>query len=331
LWQLLCAQVSRPLLGHCFGLALLYCFNNQLAFSLFRWADAATVTLIKSASSFVSAILLWLLLSRPIAPLQWHAILLQVLGLFIVQYDACKGTALLPLPVYFALLLALFISSFAGVWNEHVLKTVKVSMHVQNLCLYSFGVLFNLLVFVFLEPRVGGRGLLASYFYGYNAAAVGVIFCQSLLGLVVTAVLKYADTVIRSFATACSISLLYAVNVIFLGWKLNLTLCAGCCVVFISTYLYMRLSPPASPPPAAAEAVAEAKGKEKEKEGEAVAVGSSVLERAQAALVEVTQQRGAVALISLLSVAALVTYHFATIRDGVIGFLPHTAATADSA
>lgn len=83
------------------------------------------------------------------------------------------------------------------------------------------------------------------------------------------AVLKYADTVIRSFATACSISVLYAVNVAFLGWKANLTYIAGCfgartlweahapaCspllpVVFISTYLYMALgmSAPAKPKP----------------------------------------------------------------------------------
>jgi len=185
LWRVLRGQVSEQLLLHTGGLALLYCFNNQLAFSLFRWADAATVTLIKSASSIVSAILLWVLLSRPIAPLQWHAISLQVLGLFIVQYDSCKGAALLPLPVYLALFGSLFISSGAGVWNEHVLKTFGVSMHIQNCCLYAFGVAFNLAVFVFLEQH-GGRGLAGSYFHGYNAAAVGVIFCQAVLGLVVT-------------------------------------------------------------------------------------------------------------------------------------------------
>ena len=74
------AQVDQRLLLHTAGLSALYCGNNQLAFALFRWADAATVTLIKSSSSIVSALLLWLLLDRPIATLQWHAIVLQVLG-----------------------------------------------------------------------------------------------------------------------------------------------------------------------------------------------------------------------------------------------------------
>jgi len=252
------AQVDQRLLLHTAGLSALYCGNNQLAFALFRWADAATVTLIKSSSSIVSALLLWLLLDRPIATLQWHAIVLQVLGLFIVQYDDCKHAVLLSLPIYLALFCSLFISSLAGVWNEHVLKTFKVTVHVQNCCLYGFGVLMNL--FVFVSEELGGPTSLASaYFTGYNAAAIGVIACQAVLGLVVTAVLKYADVVIRSLATACSISVLYAINVSFLGWKLNLTYLAGCAVVFTSTYLYMALglqatALAAATKPAAAEA-----------------------------------------------------------------------------
>ena len=234
-------QVDKRLLSHTGGLALLYCFNNQLAFALFRWADAASVTLVKSASSVVSAILLWLLLSRPITSLQWTAILLQVLGLWIVQYDSCKHAILLEPLVYVALFVSLGISSGAGVWNEHVLKTSRVSMHAHNCCLYAFGIALNLTVFCFLEERPTYLPLASAYFRGYNAAAVGVIFCQAVLGLVVTAVLKYADMVIRCLASACSVSALYAVNVLFLGWTVNWTYCAGCAVVFLSTYLYMSL------------------------------------------------------------------------------------------
>ena len=239
-------QVDKRLLLHTGGLALLYGFNNQLAFALFRLADAASVTLIKSASSVVSAILLWMLLARPIAALQWIAIVLQVLGLWIVQYDACKHAVLLSLPVYLALFASLLISSGAGVWNEHVLKTFQVSMHVQNCCLYAFGILINFAVFCFVEERSTVMSLSSAYFFGYNAAAVGVILCQAVLGLVVTAVLKYADMVIRCAASACSVSALYAVNVLFLGWAVNWTYCAGCAVVFLSTYLYMALGANAS-------------------------------------------------------------------------------------
>ena len=218
------------------GLAVLYCFNNQLAFALFRWADAASITLIKSASSIVSALLLWTLLRRPIAPLQWHAIALQVLGLFIVQFDSCKGAPLLSLPTYLELLLSMLCSCSAGVWNEYVLKNVDAPMHLQNVVLYSGGVFLNACVFLVSELWDGAGGsLAAAYFRGYHAAALGVILCQAVLGLVVTAVLKYADNVVRSLATACSIAVLYAVNITFLDWSANLTYIAGCVIVFVSS------------------------------------------------------------------------------------------------
>lgn len=228
--------LTRRLLWNKAGLSVLYCFNNQLAFALFRWADAASITLIKSASSIVSALLLWALLSRPIAPLQWHAIALQVLGLFIVQYDSCKGAPLLSLSTYAALLLSMLCSCSAGVWNEYVLKNVAAPMHLQNVVLYSAGVLLNALVFVAGELWDGAGGSIASaYFRGYHAAALGVILCQAVLGLVVTAVLKYADNVVRSLATACSIAVLYTVNITFLDWSANVTYMAGCVIVFVSS------------------------------------------------------------------------------------------------
>jgi hypothetical protein len=123
-------QLERRLLLNKAGLAVLYCFNNQLAFALFTWADAASITLVKSASSIVSALLLWAALGRPIGALQWLCISLQVLGLFIVQYDSCKGAPLLPPTVYVALVVGMLCSCSAGVWNEWVLKNLRATMYV---------------------------------------------------------------------------------------------------------------------------------------------------------------------------------------------------------
>jgi UDP-sugar transporter A1/2/3 len=172
------------------------------------------------------------------------------------------------------------------VWNEHVLKTFQVTMHVQNCCLYVFGVGMNLAVFCFFEKRDTRVPLHSAYFAGYNAPALGIIFCQAVLGLVITLVLKYADMVIRSFATACSISVLYAVNVLFLGWVTNLTYLAGCAVVFLATYMYMALGAAATPAAtsestvvptaedaAAADAAAVSAKSAGEKQGSAAAAG----------------------------------------------------------
>ena len=238
----LTTQLSYPLVSQCGFLAALYCVNNQLAFALFRWADAASITLVKSASSFVSALFLWTFLKRPVNHFQWISICVQVLGLVVVQYDDCKKTTLLPFTTYLALLASLSISSAAGVWNEHLLKTFSASLHAQNMCMYVYGVLFNLLIFLLWEKPEEEVLSSALWFRGYSVGALAIITSQALLGLTVTAVLKYADTVVRSLASACSISILYAANIIFFGWTINLTYATGCCIVFLSTYLYMSLS-----------------------------------------------------------------------------------------
>ena len=238
----LATQLTYPLVTQCGFLAALYCVNNQLAFAIFRWADAASITLVKSASSFVSALFLWLFLKRPVNHFQWISICVQVLGLVVVQYDDCKKTTLLPLTTYLALLASLCISSAAGVWNENLLKTFSASLHAQNMCMYVFGVIFNVLIFLLWEKPEQEVLSGALWFRGYSLGALAIITSQALLGLTVTAVLKYADTVVRSLASACSISILYAANILFFGWAVNLTYATGCCIVFLSTYLYMVLS-----------------------------------------------------------------------------------------
>jgi len=238
----LATQLNFRLVTQCGFLAALYCLNNQLAFVIFRWADAASITLIKSASSFVSALFLWLLLKRPVNHLQWISICIQVLGLVVVQYDDCKKSTLLPATTYAALLVSLCISSAAGVWNEHLLKTFSASLHAQNMCMYVYGVIFNVLIFLLWEKPAEEVLSSSLWFRGYSVGALGIIMCQAVLGLAVTAVLKFADTVVRSLASACSVSILYVANIVLFGWAVNLTYVTGCCIVFLSTYLYMAIS-----------------------------------------------------------------------------------------
>ena len=235
-WARVRQDVTPRLALHLCGLAALYCFNNQLAFRVFRLADAATVTLVKSASTAVSAALLWLLLSRPVSHQQLIAIALQSLGLFVAQYDACKQATLLPLYVYLLLLLSLLITSVSGVANEKLLKGERAHMHVQNMCLYVSGIVLNLALFFAMETQ--------PFFHGYSLPAWGVIACQALLGVVVTFVLKYADMTIRCLASSCAVSTLYAINIFALGFEFNPVYFAGAATVFLSTYLYFSVTPP---------------------------------------------------------------------------------------
>ncbi len=126
-------SVSMSVIIQIFALAMLYCINNNLTFFIFLGADPASIALIKSTTTFITAILLFFILNRPINRIQWIAIILQVLGLAIEQYDPCKEKAILSIGIYFVLFISTFISAICSVWNEHLIKTLNISLHLQSI------------------------------------------------------------------------------------------------------------------------------------------------------------------------------------------------------
>lgn len=66
-------------------LAFLYLVNNHIFFYLVTLADPGTINLVKSASTFLSAGILWMFAGRIPSKLQWFAICFQTLGLVTSQ------------------------------------------------------------------------------------------------------------------------------------------------------------------------------------------------------------------------------------------------------
>mmetsp|Transcript_44345 Transcript_44345/g.100242 ORF Transcript_44345/g.100242 Transcript_44345/m.100242 type:complete len:181 (-) Transcript_44345:475-1017(-) len=94
-------------------------------------------------------------------------------------------------------------SGLAGVYFEMVLKHSKASLWVRNIQLSVFGVLLGLLP-VFNEAGqifAPGKG----FFFGYSSVVWLVVLLQAGGGLLVAMVVKYADNILKGFATSLSI------------------------------------------------------------------------------------------------------------------------------
>jgi hypothetical protein len=63
-------------------------------------ADPGSIFLFKSGSTVITAFLLRFFLRRHIAPMQWAAIMMQVFGLVVVQWNPCEGVPLLSNFIY---------------------------------------------------------------------------------------------------------------------------------------------------------------------------------------------------------------------------------------
>jgi hypothetical protein len=118
------------------------------------------------------------------------------------------------------------------------------SLHTVNALLYAVGALLNGLVYLFSSSSTTTR---ASFFSGFDRLFTWIVlFFNTVIGIVVSAVYKYADATIKTFASACATSGLLLINILIYNQEFKIVVLLACITVFIATYLYATNSVAAS-------------------------------------------------------------------------------------
>ncbi|OLN96061.1 CMP-sialic acid transporter 2 [Colletotrichum chlorophyti] len=240
-WSYIRGEVTRDVrYGFC-NLALFYVLINNSIFVSYKMADPGTIQLTKSGVTFITALVMIATLNTKISKIQWIAIVMQICGLAVTQYNPQTGTTY-PFSTYLILLFQVFLSASSGVYNQALLKTDDSSLHADNMILYAAGATFNLLCHVVIKTLKADE---PGFFVGYNSfGAIMVIVSNVFIGLAITAVYKYADAVIKCFATAVATGILLYVSPILFGTSLSFLVLPGTVVVFVASWLYMDNPPP---------------------------------------------------------------------------------------
>uniref|UniRef100_A0A7S4NTJ3 Uncharacterized protein n=1 Tax=Guillardia theta TaxID=55529 RepID=A0A7S4NTJ3_GUITH len=149
------------------------------------------------------------MLNRTILPLKWLSLVILVIGIALVQLPnigagsafniAASGNPALGLS---AVVAACFMSGFAGVYFEKMLKGTPTSVWMRNIQMGTIGGILALAA-VFIKD--GQAVLSAGFFQGWNLFVWGVVTQVSLGGLIVALVVRYADNILKGFATSLSI------------------------------------------------------------------------------------------------------------------------------
>ena len=107
--------------------------------------------------------------------------------------------------------------------------------------LYTAGASLNLVFHIIISLLKSDE---PGIFTGYNnSGAIMVVLSNVFIGLAITAVYKYADAVVKCFATAVSTGILLYLSPILFGTELSFLVLPGTLIVFIATYLYMVSAP----------------------------------------------------------------------------------------
>lgn len=251
-WSYIRGEVTENVrYGFC-NLALFYVLINNSIFVSYKLADPGTIQLTKAGVTFITALVMIVTLNAKVSKIQWIAIIIQVCGLMVTQYNPETG-ATYSFGTYFLLIFQVFLSASSGVYNQALLKSDESSLHADNMILYAAGSVVNLMVHIMLSMFKEDE---PGFFEGYNSfGAIMVIVSNVFIGLAITAVYRYADAVIKCFATAFATAILLYISPILFGTSLSFLVIPGTIVVFIASWLYMDNPPPKDPnaPPPSSE------------------------------------------------------------------------------
>ena len=238
--------------------SIIYLFHNNVQFYTMAYVDAATYQILGNLKIVTTGILFRFALKKKLSRTQWVALLLLTTGATVSQINGCKGEMLAaPMMGYVLGLLSAMLSATAGVYTEFLLKKNNDNLYWQNVQLYGFGAIFNALRLTYDDVNSGFENgfWLQNGFYGYNLVTWLIVINFSFSGLFVSWLQKFADTIVKVYATSSAMLLTLVLAVAFFGLEPTLQLFLGIIIACCSINLYfMPNDPPALPVAVAAPA-----------------------------------------------------------------------------
>ena len=220
--------------------SIIYVMHNNVQFYTMAYVDAATYQILGNLKIVTTGILFRFALGRLMTRTQWIALLLLTVGATVSQISGCKGETLSCRWPGTALgVLSACLSATAGVYTEFLLKKNNDNLYWQNVQLYAFGVVFNGLRLTwddFLGENSGGNWLLIMR-AGLRITWL-IVINFSFSGLFVSWLQKFADTIVKVYATSSAMLLTALLSVSFFGLEPSLQLFLGITIACCSLVLY---------------------------------------------------------------------------------------------
>ncbi|KAH9842741.1 nucleotide-sugar transporter-domain-containing protein [Rhodofomes roseus] len=241
-------EVFRP---DCWKLsipAILYVIQNNLQFVAVSNLEAATFQVSYQMKILTTAAFSVVLLRRKLSPTKWLALLFLAIGVGIVQIQGGSSNKsesvsheMNALKGFMAVVAACFTSGLAGVYFEMVLKNSPGDLWVRNVQLSLFSLLPALLPVIVSRniPTAPGAPVVSlQLFANFGVWAWATVAVQVLGGLLTALVIKYADNILKGFATSLSIVISFLASVALFNFRMTLTFILGSTVVLVATWMY---------------------------------------------------------------------------------------------
>ncbi|XP_054280116.1 UDP-N-acetylglucosamine transporter-like isoform X2 [Macrosteles quadrilineatus] len=220
--------------------SLLYIIQNNLLYLSASHLDAATYQVTYQLKILTTAMFAVTMLKRTLLAQQWAALVLLALGVAMVQLTGASDTAVNNaeqnrLIGFAAAIGACVLSGFAGIYFEMILKGSDISVWMRNVQLSFLSLPFGLLT-CFAKDMSAIRN--NGFFHGYDWFIAYLVVLQAGGGLMVAMVVKYADNILKGFATSLAIVISCIVSVYLFDFMITFQFVLGAAMVIASVFLY---------------------------------------------------------------------------------------------
>lgn len=223
--------------------SLIYLVHNNIQFLTLKYVDPSTYQILGNLKIVTTGVLFRVILKRQLSRLQWIALSLLMIGATISQIG-CNGGSSFAAPIegYILGIISACLSALAGVYTEKLMKMNDDNLYWQNMQLYGFGVIFNALR-LFYDDFGGnyknGCSLWpTTLIHGYSFVTWLVVLNLAFTGLLVSWVMKFADTIVKVYSTSMAMLVTMVVSIFLFDIAPNLQLILGIITASLSLHLY---------------------------------------------------------------------------------------------
>jgi UDP-sugar transporter A1/2/3 len=220
--------------------SVIYLIHNNVQFFTIQYVDAATYQILGNLKIVTTGFLFRVFLKRHLSRIQWLALVLLMCAATTSQISGCGHMLAAPIMGYMFGILSAWLSAFAGVYTEFLMKKNNDSLYWQNVQLYGFGTLFNALRLTYDDIQSGfaNGSWVTNAFDGYNWVTVLIVLNFAFAGMSVSWIMKFADTIVKVYATSSAMMITALLSIWFFELEPTLQLFMGIVIACISLNLY---------------------------------------------------------------------------------------------
>jgi UDP-sugar transporter A1/2/3 len=240
--------------------AFIYTIQNVLLYIAVENLEAATYMVTYQMKILTTAGFTVLMLNRRLSILQWLSLVVLIAGVALVQINAGKiqSPTMSPLDVFnvtttvdstakevlrhgnplyglACVAFACVLSGFAGIYFEKILKGSNVSIWMRNIQLAILSIPCGLVIIGIKDHKAVFEN---GFMQGFDYVVWIVVLIQAIGGLIVAVVIKYADNILKAFATSVAIIVATVAQIVVFNIYPKLLFLGGTVLVIAAVFIY---------------------------------------------------------------------------------------------